>query len=63
MILINDLYVSFARDEEINGYYCQVYNDEQCSCEVDNFCIHNCTDLEQAEFRVRLYYEMNFLFE
>ena len=63
MIEIKDLFVTFCRDEQINGYYCQVYDDDTYTNEVDNFCLHDCTDLEQAELRVRMYYEMNFLFE
>lgn len=45
----NGLWISFVRDEQINGYYCQVYNDENYECEVDNFCIHDCTSLDDAK--------------
>ena len=57
MIEIKNLYVTFTEDKQINGYYCQVYDDYTCDNEVDNFCLHDCTDLDQAELKVRLYYE------
>lgn len=63
MKLNDNLYISFTRDEEISGWYCQVYDDDDYQHEVDNFCIHNCATLDDAEHIVKDSIDMNFLFE
>lgn len=39
MIQVDDFYITFCDDN--NGYYCQVYTDENLECEIDNFFIHS----------------------
>ena len=36
------VYVTFYPDceENVGGYYCQVYTDENCISEIDNFMVH-----------------------
>lgn len=38
MVQVDDFYITFCDDN--NGYYCQVYTDENLEYEIDNFVIH-----------------------
>ena len=49
-------------DENLGGYYCQVYEDENMECQIDDFCIHtddcDCTNEEEVENFIKEYSKM-----
>lgn len=44
------LHITLCDDIDTNkgGYYCQVYDNENCDNEIDNFVIHKNENIEQA---------------
>lgn len=46
-----EFYISRTEDcdENIGGYFCQVYADENMDYEIDNFCIHK-EDLDKHRY-------------
>lgn len=49
-------------DENLGGYYCQVYSDEDMENQIDDFCIHtddcDCKNQEEVEKFIKEYTEM-----
>lgn len=58
------VYISTTPDygENLGGYYCQVYKDEDMDYQVDDFCIHtddcDCTDSKEVEKFIEEYSKM-----
>ena len=48
--------------ENLGGYYCQVYSDEDMENQIDDFCIHtddcDCNNQEEVEKFIKEYTEM-----
>lgn len=46
-------------DENLGGYYCQIYNDKEMENQIDDFCIHtndcDCSNQEEVEIFIREY--------
>ena len=49
-------------DENLGGYYCQVYSDEDMENQIDDFCIHtddcDCNNQEEVEKFIKEYTKM-----
>lgn len=58
-----DVYVSRTLDCDVNegGWYCQVYLDEDMTCQIDDFCIHSddcdCTNDREVDAFITKYVE------
>ena len=48
-------------EENLGGYYCMVYNDEEMENQIDDFCIHpddcDCTNDKEVEKFIKWYAE------
>lgn len=55
------VYISITDDcdENLNGYYCQVFSDENMQNQIDDFCIHtedcDCNNQDEVEKFIKEY--------